>query len=358
MKQLGCNLFAVVLAVLLVGVPAARAAAAEPPDFKEVYDLVRTHLKGMSEAELNRAAVQGLLEQLGPKVSLVGESVEASIGSESLLSKSTAFEEAFGYLRIGRVGSGLAKEVATAYKVLSGTNQLKGLVLDLRFAGGQDYSAAGEMADLFLSTEQPLLDWGTGSVRSKAKTDAVRLPIAILVNRKTEAASEALAAVLRETGAGLVLGAKTAGRAMIAQEFPLQNGQRLRIATAGIKLGSGEVLSAHGVKPDIEVAVSVEDEKAYLADPFKELQVTNLLASATAPGTNDPANGTNRPPRRRVTEADLVRERREGASREPVLTGANAKAGEPETPAVRDPALARALDLLKGLAVVRQFRSP
>lgn len=351
-------MFAMVLAVLLVGGPTARATGAEPPDFKEVSDLVRAHLKGMSEAELNRAAVQGLLAQLGHKASLVSESAESSIGSGPLVSKSAAFEAAFGYLRIGRVGNGLAKEIAAAYKQLSGTNQLKGLVLDLRFTDGQGYSAAGEAADLFLSTEQPLLDWGTGSFQSKAKTNAVRLPVAVLVNEKTEGAAEALAAVLRETGAGLVLGTNTAGEAVIAEEFPLKNGQRLRIATAGIRLGSGEVLSAHGVKPDIEVAVGAEEEKVFWADPFKELQATNLVVSATAVGTNESANGTNRPSRRRVTEADLVRERREGASREPVATGTIAKVTEPETPVVRDPALARALDLLKGLAVVRQLRSP
>jgi C-terminal processing protease CtpA/Prc len=167
-----------------------------------------------------------------------------------------------------------------------------------------------------------------------------------------------LAAVLRETGSGLVIGASTAGRAMIAQEFPLSNGQRLRIAMAGIKLGNGAVLSARGVKPDIEVAVGAEDEQAYLTDPFRELQASNLLAAATSSSTNNVANETNRPPRHRFTEADLVRERREGANREPALAGPGAKETEPEKPMVRDPVLARALDLIKGLAVVRRFRSP
>jgi hypothetical protein len=49
-----------------------------------------------------------------------------------------------------------------------------------------------------------------------------------------------------------------------------------------------------------------------------------------------------------------VRERREGLS-EGDLTGA--KERESDKPMVYDPALARALDLLKGLAVVRQSRS-
>src|SRR3954467_7150537 len=43
---------------------------ADAPDFQEVYQLIRTHLPGLSEAELNRAAVQGLVSALAPKVTL------------------------------------------------------------------------------------------------------------------------------------------------------------------------------------------------------------------------------------------------------------------------------------------------
>jgi hypothetical protein len=66
--------------------------------------------------------------------------------------------------------------------------------------------------------------------------------------------------------------------------------------------------------------------------------------------------GTNRPGRRtRPNEADLVRARREGLSLDgdfPV-----GRDGEPEKPVIRDPTLARAVDLLKGLAIVRRTRS-
>ena len=69
----------------------------------------------------------------------------------------------------------------------------------------------------------------------------------------------------------------------------------------------------------------------------------------------NPDNGTNRVPRRsRFNEAELVRERRDGLSRDSELTAEEDNG--PERTLVRDPALARALDLLKGLAVVRHSR--
>ena len=82
-------------------------------------------------------------------------------------------------------------------------------------------------------------------------------------------AAEALAAVIRETGTGLILGSRTAGQAAIAEEFPLKNGQRLRVATAPIQLGDGSSLSLEGVNPDITVQVTSEAERTYYADAFR-----------------------------------------------------------------------------------------
>ena len=147
-----------------------------------------------------------------------------------------------------------------------------------------------------------------------------------MVNQETAGAAEALAAVLRENDRALILGATTAGEATVGKEYPLKNGQYLRIASAGVKLGDGETLSASGVKPDIQVAVKPSEERAYFANPFKEFPSSgSLLASLGVPPTNS-AGGTNRAPRTRTTEADLIRERKErpGADLEvPYLSNAS-----------------------------------
>ncbi|MBC8095901.1 MAG: hypothetical protein H7Y43_08815, partial [Akkermansiaceae bacterium] len=96
------------------------------------------------------------------------------------------------------------------------------------------------------------------------------------------------------------------------------------------------------------VAVTTTDERFFLSDPYA------LLSKATSM-TNLTVTGTNRVTRRaRPTEADLVRARREGLNfdaEQPMQ-----RESETEKPVIRDPALARAVDLLKGLAVVRRTR--
>ena len=119
------------------------------------------------------------------------------------------------------------------------------------------------------------------------------------------------------------------------------------VAAVLATLGS-TALSAQGVKPDIEVKVSLDDERLYLRDPYGSVAKPAVRSAALAnapPGTN----ATSR--RLHITEADLVRERREGRSLEDFTP---ARDREPLKPQINDPTLARAVDLLKGLAVVRR----
>ena len=337
------------LLFLLAPVTCVRAATNAGPDFHVVFDLVRAHLADVTEAELNRAAVEGLLAGLRGRVRFVTETnVPIAATNAPLVSNTNLLENEIAYLRVSRVADSLAGAVAGVYQTLNASNKLKGVVLDLRFAEGEDFAAAAAVAELFIAKERPLLDWGHGVVKSVEKQNALTLPVAVLINRETTGAAEALAALLREAGAGLLLGSPTAGAGMVMSEYPLPDGQRLRIASAPVKLGDGTALSAQGVKPDIEVKVGLDDERVYLRDAYGP--VSKLVAKSGAI-SNAPA-GTNAVNRRlRITEADLVRERREGRSLEEFTP---ARDREPPKPQISDPALARAVDLLKGLSVVRR----
>ncbi len=341
---------------MLLTTTAGSAAPADVPlKFDEVYQLLRTNLQGVSQVDLDRAAVKGLIEQLPGQVTLYEPAsvVPSSVGGT--LSKSALYDDAYAYFRIGKVESPLAEKLRAAYQDLAQTNKgkIKGVILDLRFAEGADYAAAAAAADCFLNSDQLLLDWGAGSASATKKTNAITLPLAILVNSQTTGAAEALAAALRESNIGLILGGTTAGQANIFKEFSLGNGEKLRIATARIKLGDGTVL-AHGLKPDIAVQTSLADERAHLDDPYQDLH-------PTAPATNETAiiphlSLTNQPVQRPINEAELVRAKRAGETTDDGSddTADENAAEQPARPVITDAALARALDLLKGIAVLQQ----
>lgn len=283
---------------------------------------------------------------------LEGTNGGAASSAADPLSKVAVYDNSYAYFRIGKVEGNLAETLRLAYEGLVQTNKskIKGLILDLRFAGGTDYAAAAAAADCFLNSEQPLLDWGSGSARASKKTNAIDAPLAILVNSQTTGSAEALAAALREANVGLILGTTTAGQANIFKDFTLDNGEKLRIATAQIKLGDGTSLA--GLKPDIAVDTTLADERASMDDPYKTLHDSPTNNNST----NSAVASTNQPSHRPTNEAELVREHATGGSLEDDMdsTPGQTVAEAPVPPIIADATLARALDLLKGLAVIQQ----
>jgi hypothetical protein len=99
------------------------------------------------------------------------------------------------------------------------------------------------------------------------------------------------------------------------------------------------------------VDVNPDDELGYVEDIYTESPKFTQIPPAI---TNETASVTNRS-RRRINEAELVRMLRDGQD-PPAETQATRRVSAP-LPLVQDPALARAVDLLKGLAVVQQTRT-
>ena len=325
-----------------------RAETTNPaPDFKQVYELLRANLPGVTDTGLNSAAVTGLLSQLHGRATLVGGPGETTVSpGKKALVKSAVLESNVAYLHVGQVGDDLANQLSTAYHALTATNKVVGMALDLRFADGNDYAAAVATADLFVTKKVPLLKWSKEVEESQPAGEPIPGPLMVLVNSETTGAAEALAAALREADAGLIIGNPTAGLAMTTMDFPLKNGEHLRIATNPVKLGSGVVISH--VSPDIAVTVSPDDERAYLKNPYGALAQN---------GTSSPVDTNDFLPFvDHTSEADLVREKLKDGEDEGAILPAHSKSSPKPAPVIQDPVLARAVDLIKGLAIVHESR--
>jgi hypothetical protein len=215
--------------------------------------------------------------------------------TNTALARASVLEGNVAYLRVGQVTKNLGLEFNVALQALTTTNKIAGVVLDLRFADGDDMSTV--QSNLF----------------------ALKMPLVILVNRETRGSAMMLAYSARVVRAGLILGN----------------------TTAPFKSEYGET---PGVTPDIAVNVKIADEKTYLENPY----------AALAPSETNAVVNTNRFGAfiDHTTEADLVREKiKDGDEDE---DAAPPKPAEPQKPFIHDPVLARAVDLIKALAVVRQ----
>jgi hypothetical protein len=339
LKKINCRLAAAMFAAMFAW--ATRADA--PVKFEEVFSLVRSNLTSLSEAEFSKAAALGLIEKLGGKVEISDPTSSAS--SAPVVASTNVFDKTFAYVRLNRVAPGVGEQIVDAIRSSRG---LKGVVLDLRFAKGDDYNATIEAANAFIDAEQTLLKWGEQTGKTKANPAAVKLPLVVLVNRQTSGAAEALAGALSISQAALLVGNRTAGQAMAWENFPLSTGQQLRIARSNVELGNGKTIGEEGLTPDLVVEADERNERSWLDDPYR------VITKPGSPAGPQPflTSVTNRM-NRRLTSAEVARRHREELNGEDPLEAPGIPRPVPDEKVVQDAALVRALDFLKGITATR-----
>ncbi len=167
-----------------------------------------------------------------------------------------------GYLAISQFNEKTAEEVKSA---LNGfiEGKAKGLILDLRDNPGGELTAAVNVARNFIA-KGPIvhIDYRVGKDQTySAEGKAVSLPLVVLINGGSASAAEILAAAVKETGAGTLVGTKTFGKGIVQTVFPLQNGAGLKLTTARYLTPKKNDIHEKGVEPD--VAVEMPQDRSY-----------------------------------------------------------------------------------------------
>ena len=296
--------------VLSPGVSAEESSGSFP-SLPEIVTAIRENLPSISQADLDRAALQGILTEFQTQVDLAGSlSPSEAEPTEESLALTRYYENAAGYVAVPTIEPAAAQSIENAVKQLDGEHILQGLVLDLRHVSGASYDQIPLIAKLFSSSTTTSLDWGDGPQSVEPQTKPFAGPILALVDETTRGAGEVLAAVIRSARIGLLVGRKTAGEAKSYTEVPLATGHTLRLATGRVTIDNDESIASEGLVPDILVTHS----------------------SSPRPASNDSQNQT--------------------ASEQALEEGAPLKLP------TDDEILLRAFEVLKGINIVKQRHEP
>jgi hypothetical protein len=308
--------------------------------------------EALSDTEMARATLQGLLDRLAPEASLVtgtGEAVEASPFY------SEAYEGKTGYLRPGQL---TAENVAKAKQALNDWSGkgVAAVILDLRGTPpSSDFEAGADLERLFCAKGTDMFSLTAGKGRVLDGNDTVSSPtsvqsrafgaqadplftgiLVVLVDGETAEAPEAVAASLQQCAKALVVGDRTAGRAFEYTDFSL-GGAVLRVADAQVMLPDGKKPGENGLRPDIEVAPGTAAKK-------------ELMASISTKGVESVIEEYDRP---HLNEAALVaRSNPEVDELEAEESGKKPQAG------LIDPQLQRALDLVTSISIYQAKGEP
>ncbi len=252
--------------------------------------------------------------------------------------KGRTLEPGFGYVRISQFQSNTGENLTQFINKLKQENgdKLKGLILDLRNNPGGVLNASVDVTDAFL--EKGLVVYTDGRLRDSHQKfnakpgDVIKgAPLVVLINGGSASASEIVAGALQDHKRAILMGSKSFGKGSVQTVVPMDDGAALKITTARYYTPSGRSIQAEGITPDIlleNIKVSAVDK---LVDSIKEADLSGHLQNGKKP---------------------------EDAAKKPVdakQTGKDAKDAkkEPEKLANTDYQLYEALNLLKGLVIMR-----
>ncbi|MDH4215587.1 MAG: S41 family peptidase [Gallionella sp.] len=271
--------------------------------------------------------------------------------------KSKLLEPGYGFVRVTQFQEQTSESLATALTNLVKQNDgsLKGLVLDLRndpgglLTGAVGVSAAFLPRDaLVVYTEGRTADAKmrlTASpenyLRGNGKDDYIKtipdsiksVPLVVLVNSGSASASEIVAGALQDHKRGVIMGTQTFGKGSVQTILPLGNNTAIKLTTARYYTPGGRSIQAKGIVPDI----LVEDPATADLDNLYRLREADL----------DKHLLNNKP----------SEEKPEGATKNklsaPVTNGEGTKHTPAEFGSKNDYQLTQALNLLKGMQILK-----
>jgi carboxyl-terminal processing protease len=235
-----------------------------------------------------------------------------------------------GYLRVTAFNEQTEANLRTAIEDLQSQlgPSLKGVVLDLRNNPGGLLEQAVAVADVFLDRGEIVSTRGrrTDSIQrfNARRGDLVDArPMVVLINGGSASASEIVAGALQDHDRAIVMGTPSFGKGSVQTIMPLPGHGAIRLTTARYYTPAGTSIQAKGIVPDIEVQqsrVEVIDEEA----GRREADLRGRLENDQSDGGNDDDDAV-------VSDSDNV--------------------DEPPANQAEDYQLARALDLLRGVAM-------
>ncbi len=238
--------------------------------------------------------------------------------------KNRMLEPGYGYVRITNFQSRTTTDLLKAISDLQKKERLKGMVLDLRNNPGGVLNGAVGVSDAFI--DDGLIVYTEGRLDDSSHRylatpgDSLNgAPLVVLINGGSASASEIVAGAVQDHKRGIIMGTKSFGKGSVQTIQELRNGSAVKLTTARYFTPNGRSIQAKGIEPDIKlstVKLSDKDEKA----------------------------------RETYSESDL-----EGRLSNPNGEGDEAKKSDSETLAKSDFQLYEALNLLKGLYILKDI---
>ena len=171
-------------------------------------------------------------------------------------------ENNIGYIKLSDFSMNSANKFSEALTELD-NKKVKKIILDLRDNPGGLLNQVIEISKHFI-TKGPIVhiqEKDSALVTHMSTTPKSKYKLVLLVNENSASASEILAAAVKDTKAGTIIGQKTFGKGIVQSMIPLSNGAIIKLTTSEYLSPNKTTIHGKGVEPDIVVENSEEEGK-------------------------------------------------------------------------------------------------
>lgn len=171
-----------------------------------------------------------------------------------------------GYIQISTFAddtTGLAQKAADQFK----SENVKGIVLDLRDDPGGLLDAAVHVSSLWLTQNQLVLQEKRGNTvvqtyNALGGDELHGIPTVVLINSGSASASEITAGALHDNGDAYLIGQKSYGKGVVQQLINFGDGSQLKVTVASWYRPNGKNINHLGITPDQAVTLTDAQSKA------------------------------------------------------------------------------------------------
>lgn len=193
------------------------------------------------------------------------EKIEIPYVTSEIIEKN---DKKVGYINISLFSSVTNNQFKSELEKLE-KDGIDSLIIDVRGNSGGYLSSVTDIIDMFLKKGDVIyrLEDSSGTVSKKDTTkESRKYPVAVLVNGGSASASEILAAAIKESYGGFVVGTNTFGKGTVQQTTTLPDGSMVKYTIQNWLTPDGNWINEVGLEP----TNVVELDENYMNEPIRD----------------------------------------------------------------------------------------
>ncbi|WP_457944442.1 S41 family peptidase [Caproiciproducens sp. LBM24188] len=160
-----------------------------------------------------------------------------------------------------------------------------GIIIDLRNNSGGSMKGMAAMLDTLLpagTTVSSRDKSGKVTVEYRSDSNAISLPVSVIVDHNTLGAGEVFAANIKDYKKGLLVGEKTAGYGAKEEVVPLSDGSAMVLSVAEYLTLNGTSFNGKGIDVDVGKTLTQQQQNLLMKDSLPGEQDPQLQAAVSA----------------------------------------------------------------------------